>query len=350
MVHFHAELANALSRYMALEVITSSSVPSSYIQPGVLSTTLSTGEGPWGSLVAGLGPGTWFRLRNRLAASRADLVHITGAHAWNPMVGGLSKLMGKKLVYTVHDPEEHRGSPLSIRLSNFLTMKMAEAVVVLTKAGRQQLLARGIPATKLHIIPHGIYEFFRSTGSPAIRPGKVILYFGRFEPYKGIEVLVQAYRRLRQQFPAWSLIIAGAGRLPPGLNIQPGDGVELRNGFLPDGAVADLMRRTRLVVVPYTEATQSGVIATAYAFDRPVVATRVGGLAEMVENGKTGLLVRPNDARELARAIRTLLKDPARLRQMARHVHALRRGKLRWERIAQLHSRLYSGLLGESAN
>ena len=350
MVHFQAELANALAPRVPLEAITSSSVPASYLSPQVERVTVGTGKGEWTSLLAALNPASWYRLWKLLAHSRADLIHITGAHAWNPVIGVFSKLMGKKLVYTAHDPEEHLGSPLSIRLGNLLTMRMAHAVVVLTRSGRRQLLARGMPSTKLHVIPHGIYEFFRGTGSPAIRPGKVVLYFGRFEPYKGIGVLVQAYSRIREQFPAWRLVIAGAGRLAQRLGVLSGDGVEIHEGFLSDGAVADLMRSARLVVVPYTAATQSGVIATAYAFDRPVIATRVGGLAEMVQNGKTGLLVRPNDADALARAMRSLMKDPARLRQMARHVRTLRRGSYRWDRIAQSHAELYFRLLGEPAN
>jgi glycosyltransferase involved in cell wall biosynthesis len=123
--------------------------------------------------------------------------------------------------------------------------------------------------------------------------------------------------------------------------------VQVHNSFLADAAVADLMRRASLVVVPYTEATQSGVIATAYAFDRPVIASRIGGLAEMVQHGKTGLLVRPNDARALARAMGALMINPSRLRQMAHHVHALRRGRFSWAQVAQAHVKLYARVLGE---
>jgi starch synthase len=347
MVHFHAELANALARRIPVESLQSSSVPGSYLHADVARATVDTGTGPWSSLGAGINPGTWYRLWKELSQTRAELIHLTGTHPWNPMVGSVGRLLGKKLVYTVHDPEEHRGSPLSIRLSNLLTIGVAEAVVVLTRTGRQQLLDRGIPAAKVHVIPHGIYEFFRQKGSPAIRSRKVVLYFGRFEPYKGIEVLVQAYGRIRQRFPAWRLVIAGAGGLPSGVVNRGGQGVEIHNGFLPDDSVANLMRRARLVVVPYTEATQSGVIAAAYAFDRPVVATRVGGLAEMVQHGKTGLLVRPNDAGALARAMRTLMGDPERLKQMAHNVRTLRRGRFQWDRIAQAHEALYARLLGE---
>ena len=107
------------------------------------------------------------------------------------------------------------------------------------------------------------------------------------------------------------------------------------------------MRRARLVVVPYTTATQSGVIATAYAFGRPVIATSVGGLVEMVWHGKTGLLVPPNDVAGLARAIRSLARNPERLRKMGREAHILGRTLWHWDQIARMHGELYASVLKE---
>ncbi len=88
------------------------------------------------------------------------------------------------------------------------------------------------------------------------------------------------------------------------------------NGFIPDARVADYFRRASVVVLPYTEASQSGVIPMAYSAAKPVVATTVGGLPEMVEVGHTGYLVPPRDVKQLAEAITCLLLDASLRRQM----------------------------------
>jgi glycosyltransferase involved in cell wall biosynthesis len=105
------------------------------------------------------------------------------------------------------------------------------------------------------------------------------------------------------------------------------------------------MQRAGLVVVPYLEATQSAVIATAYAFARPVIASDVGGLREMVIQGKTGLLVPPNDSSALAKAIETLARDGRRLSRMGRHARALAEKTWAWDKIAAQHISLYRGVL-----
>jgi alpha-maltose-1-phosphate synthase len=344
MVHFLVELANALGRHVSASVVISDAVPDSYVDAGIQQIRMRTGNSALESIVEGLSPATWYRLWRTLSHDRPDLIHVTGVHAWNPAVMVLGKLLGKSLVYTLHDPEEHRGAPLSIRLSNWLATRLADRIVVLTEDGRRRLVKKGLAFKKIEVIPHGMYSFFCRWERRGIRPRKTILCFGRFEPYKDLQNLVAAFTRMRRHHPGWSLHLAGDGELPtfPG-GVLP-QGVDVQNEYVPDAGVARLMQGARFVVAPYTEASQSGVIAAAYAFGKPVIATAVGGLREMVFHGNTGLLVPPGNEAALARAMGSLAAHPERVRRMGKNARALGKGQLSWDRIAQTHVELYATL------
>jgi len=92
--------------------------------------------------------------------------------------------------------------------------------------------------------------------------------------------------------------------------------VELRERFIGDEEALDLFRRCGLLVLPYRDASQSALVAAAYFFRKPVLATRVGALAEYVQDGRTGFLVEPGDPAGLARTLSMALADPERLAQL----------------------------------
>lgn len=349
IVHFHAELANSLIRITQTVAITAAAAPAKYYSPRVPRITLDAGRGGFDTLLTALNPVSWSRILRQLRGSEADLMHVTGVHELNPMVGVMIKALRIPLVYTMHDPHVHRGTSIALRTSNWLMPRLADAVVVLTNHGKRQLLAQGFPAQKIFLIPHGMYSFFTKWSQPGIKPEKMVLFFGRLEAYKGLDILLRAFARLRERLPDWRLTIAGNGRLPPGLKQSPHLGIDIVNKFLTDQEVARLMQRARLVVLPYTEATQSGVIAAAYAFGRPVVTTDVGGLHEMVREGKTGLLIPPNDADALVEAIYRLASDSRRLSQMGRNARTLSHREWNWPRITRLHKAMYSKVLVRQA-
>jgi glycosyltransferase involved in cell wall biosynthesis len=345
MVHFQAELANALIAIVPTVVVCSAAAPASLICATIPRITLATGSNRSSSLARAASPLTWYRLVRALRAAKVDVIHVVGVHEWNSIVAVLTKILGATLVYTMHDPEAHRGTSLLMRVSNWISPRLADAIVVLTRTGRDELVANGFPAPKIYHIPHGAYSFFARWRRARIRRGKVVLYFGRVEPYKGLDVLLEAFRRVHKALPDWKLVIAGSGDLPASLTQADLAGIEILNRYVPDQEVAGLMQRARMVVLPYTEATQSGVIATAYAFGRPVIATDVGGLNEMVIPGKTGLLIPTNDAGALAHAFRKLARDPGRMRRMGKYALDLSRKEWSWASIAQEHARMYSRVL-----
>jgi glycosyltransferase involved in cell wall biosynthesis len=132
------------------------------------------------------------------------------------------------------------------------------------------------------------------------------------------------------------LIVAGTGpeldRLAPRLSRIPG--TKVIADFVSAETACELFRCATLVVLPYLDASQSGVAAAAFGNDRPVIASRVGGLPDVVEDGRNGFLVEPGNAVALADAMQSVLQQPDLLGRLQRAAHATAEGKLSWERIA----------------
>lgn len=163
-------------------------------------------------------------------------------------------------------------------------------------------------------------------GGRPIRPVQetepVVLFFGVWSTYKGIEVLLESFALVRNQLPDARMILAGAAGADIDLETvlsrcrQIGN-IDARPGYVAIEDVAALFDSARVVATPYIRATQSGVAHLAFTFGRPVVASAVGDLPEVIEDGVTGLLVEPGDADGLAAALVSLLTDPALAARLA---------------------------------
>jgi glycosyltransferase involved in cell wall biosynthesis len=158
---------------------------------------------------------------------------------------------------------------------------------------------------------------------PPLEYGAWALFLGRLEAYKGLSVLVEAVQSLDGRVPsptrtAPGLVIAGPGHLAGVVRDPLPEGIEVRQGLVSDEEAVDLFRRCGLLVLPYVEASQSALVAAAYFFQKPVLATRVGALPEYVVEGETGWIVPPRDPQALALALRATLSDPGRLARLGR--------------------------------
>ncbi|QZT62291.1 glycosyltransferase family 4 protein [Mycolicibacterium austroafricanum] len=174
------------------------------------------------------------------------------------------------------------------------------------------------PRCPVYVIPHGAEPGVR--GGRSVRPvadtGPVVLFFGVWAKYKGIEVLLDAFARVRVEMPDSQLVLAG----DVGADIDLGTvldrareigNIDARPGYVAIEDVAALFDAARVVAVPYIRATQSGVAHLAFTFGRPVVASNIGDLPEVIEDRVTGLLVEPDDADGLAVALVELLRNPS---------------------------------------
>jgi starch synthase len=174
-----------------------------------------------------------------------------------------------------------------------------------------------IPSRTVHVVPH-ILVGDESAGGGAQEEADLILFFGRVWEYKGLEYLIRAEPWITSRVPHAKIAIAGRGedlQRYRRMMLHPEKFI-VHNEYVSDEKRAEWFRRASVVVLPYVEASQSGVIPLAYGFGKPVVATTVGGLPAQVEDGKTGYLVPPRDERALAEAIVRLLQDRDLRRQM----------------------------------
>ncbi|MCV7303087.1 glycosyltransferase family 4 protein [Mycobacterium barrassiae] len=188
---------------------------------------------------------------------------------------------------------------------------------------RNLVLEHWRPRGEVVVIPHGD-ERVLGVGPAAARvadTAPVALFFGTWSTRKGIHVLLEAFALVLKSLPEARLILAGAVDAAVDLDalLARADeigNIDARPGYVAVDEVSSLFSSVRLVVTPYLQAAQSGVAHLAYTFARPVVATAIGDIPQVVKDGKTGLLVRPNNREELADAMLVLLRDAQRADDM----------------------------------
>lgn len=346
LLHFNDCLADGLSRVCDVRLICAANAEHGQALPDIDLRTIDTGKGAKGTVLKLFSPRTWKELRRLSDEFRPDIIHVTSAQEWNPALGlFIRRTLKKPLIYTIHDVIHHEGTPFYFRVTESLFRKMPDGFVVLTDSGKKILTEKGIPEDRVLTAPHGVYDFFTQYASPDIREENEILFFGRIEPYKGVGVLLEAARPLLDEYPDWNLHIAGGGDLTPYTGQLEHPRIRVTNRFLTDEEVAHFMQRASIAALPYLSASQSGVIPTAYAFGKAVVASAVGGIPDMVRHEETGLLVPPNDPEALRTALRTLIKDPDLRARLGKAGKAFAADELSWGSIAQKHAAFYERFL-----
>jgi glycosyltransferase involved in cell wall biosynthesis len=276
-------------------------------------------------------------LRYRRAAKQADVVHFQ----WLSVQALDAHLLPCKhpRVLTAHDvlPREPKPSQLTGQRKLYERM---DAIVVHSEHGAARLRDElQLDPARVHVIPHGVLDNLAKQPADAAAPfpktRPVVLFFGLIRPYKGLDVLLEAWREARPDAELW---VVGMPRMDPSFIHGPNVRTALR--FVSGAELAGAFRAADLVVLPYREIDQSGVLFTALAFGKPLLLTSVGGFPEIAG----AELVPPGDPQALAGALTALLADPAKLERMAAASRAAADGPLGWDAIAQRTLALYEAL------
>jgi glycosyltransferase involved in cell wall biosynthesis len=285
-------------------------------------------------------------LAYRRRARSADIVHfqwLTVAHVDAHLLP-----RGRPLVLTAHDvlPREPRPGQLAAQRRLFHRF---DAVVVHSAHGARRLIDElGLPAERVHLVAHGVLDHLVQRPSrplPAALAAvecPVVLCFGLIRPYKGIDVLLEAWD------PGWDaeLWIVGMPRMEIApLRAAAPANVRFVARFVGDDELGSYFRRAEVVVLPYREIDQSGVLFTALAFGKALVLSDVGGFSEV----GAGRLVAPGDADALRGALGAVLSDPAERERLADASRRAAGGRFSWESVARDTVVLYDTLLARPA-
>jgi glycosyltransferase involved in cell wall biosynthesis len=273
-------------------------------------------------------------LRYRRHAGAADVRHFQ----WLPLERIDAHLLpaARPRVLTMHNVIRREG------VDRRLAEKM-DAVIVHTRHGAE-LLGAG---ARVHVVPHGAFEHLTHQRDERPLPpelaaveGPVVLCFGVVRPYKGVDVLLEAFR----QVEGAELWVVGR---PLEVSMEhlrlqgPPGRVRFVDRYVSDAELPAFFRRADLLVLPHRNVDMSGVLFAGLAFGKAMVMSDVGGFRELVEDHGAGRLVAPGDPTALAAAIAELLADPEERDRLAQRAAAAAAGPFSWERIAEQTEAVY---------
>lgn len=285
----------------------------------------------------------------------SDVIHWQAAG--NPWVdaAALRVVNRQPFVVTVHDVVAHPGDR-SVLPGTFSAIRRlvnkADQVIVHAESVKRQVVGVGVDPSVVHVVPHGelgtVFRQGRGRQAAGRRTERnTILFFGRMHEYKGLDVLLEAMDEVVVKRPQTALVIAGKGpsvdRL--GRDLQRRPWLTIRPGYVSSADVASLFDQAAVVVLPYIEASQSGVAALAVGMGRATVASAVGGLVEMVDPNQNGLLVPPGSPAALASALLRVLDDDALREKFELGATQRSQTDLSWLRIAERTVEIYERAL-----
>lgn len=252
------------------------------------------------------------RILRQITSFDPDVIHLQKGHLWFNLA--LPLLRRYPLVITIHDPRYHVGDRESQKTPQRIIdfgHHRADGLIVHGRQLKQVVVDElGFPSKIVHVVPM-IALGDGQAHSQVQEDDHQVLFFGRIWEYKGLEYLIRAEPLITAQVPDATIVIAGQGEdftRYRRLMVHP-EHFSVYNEYISQDKRDELFRGSSIVALPYIDASQSAVIPIAYTFSKPVVATTVGGLPELVDHGRTGYLVPPRDEQALANALVRLLED-----------------------------------------
>jgi glycosyltransferase involved in cell wall biosynthesis len=306
-------------------------------------------------------PGSWRRAGRRLADYAPDVVVFQW---WHPFFGmayaAVLKALARSghrpcILFLCHNVMPHECPPVPgaravFRMLAARAFSRADGFLVHSRSLSEELEALR-PGAVVREVFHPVYDLYAEVGGEAL-PAPVesgsgqarILFFGNIRPYKGLDILLRALAEVRRKLD-FRATIAGEFYIQaePFRKMARDLGIEGQiqwfDRYIPNEEVPRLFQSADVVVLPYTDATQSGVVPLAYQFGVPVIATSVGGLPQVIEHGVSGLLVPPGDPSALAGAIVDYFRS-GRQGEFRTGVEKIKE-RLSWERLVDNILSLY---------
>lgn len=267
-----------------------------------------------------------------------NVVNSTMSHLWSRFITSAVRRSGAVLLNTVHDAVLHPGEDGSFKSWFYQPFNNADGYIALTNYVGQQLSdVHNIAPAKVTVIPLG------PLSGPVIQPGNAqagaellrLLFFGRILRYKGLERLIEAYGMLRAEGVGVSLQITGAGDMSDVMEaVRALPDITVNNKWVPEDKMNGIFSQADIIVLPYLESSQSGIIASAFAAGVPAIGTPIGGLPEQITHGVNGLIAADTSPAALASEIRRLAGDKQFLVTLKDGARRTAQQQFSWDKIS----------------
>jgi len=355
IAHYNALLYKHLSKRHSVAIVTFSRQYPSILFPGKTQDEQGGIENalPTEQLIDSINPFTWYTAAKAIARKKPDLLIFKyWLPFFGPCFGTISRLVrrwtGTKVLFICDNviPHEKR---FGDRAFTRYAFRPVDAFIVMSAAVEKDLNSFW-PGSRYVLVPHPVYEIFGS-GVPkdkaravlGVADERVILFFGYVRRYKGLHILLDAMPAILKSVNLKLLIVGEFYDDEQKYRNQiAANGIQknvvVHSDYVPNEEVSKYFSAADIVVLPYVSATQSGIVQIAYQFDKPVIATDVGGLSEVVLNGRTGFIVKPEAPEAVADAVVRFYKDE-RESEFVRNVKEEKK-KYSWDNIVQAIERL----------
>ncbi len=300
------------------------------------------------NLIDSINPLNWISVGNKIKNQKPDLVIFKyWLPFFGPAFGTIAKQIKKnnhtKILTICHNVIPHEKRPGDISFTKYF-VKYSDHFILLSNKVVGDLL-KFVPQAKYKILPHPVYSKFGNAVSKSeaknflnLNYEKIILFFGLIRDYKGLDILIEAMNLLKDKIDL-KLIISGefySGKekyLNLIKNYELENKIQLFGNFIPTEEVKYYFSAADVVILPYKEATQSGIVQIAMNFKKPVIAANVGGLGEVVIENKTGFIVEKENPEQLAKAILKFYKENKE-EEFSRNAE-VEAEKYSWQKFAQ---------------
>lgn len=277
-------------------------------------------------------------LADNIRSWQPDVLIFPMFYTWNPFLQ--LHLRDIPSIVAVHDPIPHPGlTGYTYKLIEDASIRQAVRCLIFSRELTPELVQRGVDPKRIDHIPLGEMSYYQrhvtQTSPQYDNEIPRLLFFGRITAYKGIDVLLQAYKELKKEYKC-KMMIVGEGDMSPYMPLIDNlPDVQIINRWVGEEDIAALFNQSSILILPYTSGSQSGVLPIAAGFGLPVIATCVGGIPEQIENENTGLLVNPGSVPELTNALKRLFENPNLARWLGENLQRDFRENKNWRIIAE---------------
>ena len=331
---YAALLSNALSRKHHVTAITPLNSEKEFFDNSVKVMEFPMGDTLTNSVINTLMPNRMVKILKAIKKEVPNVLHFHHPYyPWTCLL--LPWLSDYPIVTSLPEGKLHYGMDKrwEMLMARKIHIFFSDVIIVLCEHDKE-FIASEAKNKETFIVPHGANVLFTRYAQLYLQERDFVLFFGGIAPFKGLQYLLKAFYLVKEKIPNAKLIIAGRGSLSNYHNLlfELSKNIKIDNQFISPEKAAEYFQRSKMVVLPYIEHDHPGVVPIAYSFGKPVIVTQPVG--EIVDSGRTGLVVPAKDEIALAEAIITLLEDNAIRKRMGEHALTKANLELNWDRLA----------------